>query len=113
MGETLSGLLSYVSNIVWGPPLLILLVGTGIFLSVRLSFIQIKGLLHSLYLAFVKRRETGAASGDISHFQALMTARAATVGTGNIAGVATAIAAGGPGALLWMWMTGLLGMANK
>jgi AGCS family alanine or glycine:cation symporter len=110
----MTDILSYISNIVWGPPLLVLLVGTGIFLSIRLSFIQIKGLLHSLYLALVKRREAGdEASGDISHFQALLTALAATVGTGNIAGVATAIAAGGPGALFWMWMTGLFGMATK
>ncbi len=97
----------------WGPWLLIpLLVGTGFYLSVRLRGLQFRELGHSLWLAFVKRREAGA-EGDISHFQALMTALAATVGTGNIAGVATAIAAGGPGALFWMWVTGLVGMATK
>jgi AGCS family alanine or glycine:cation symporter len=68
---------------------------------------------HALYLALIKRREEGDQPGDISHFQALMTALAATVGTGNIAGVATAIAAGGPGALFWMWITGVFGMATK
>ena len=93
--------------------MLVLLVGTGIFLTIRLGGIQFKGLAHSLYLAFVKRKEHDDAEGDISHFQALMTALAATVGTGNIAGVATAIVAGGPGALFWMWITGLFGMATK
>jgi alanine or glycine:cation symporter, AGCS family len=101
------------SEYVWGVPLMALLVGTGIFLTVRLRGLQFRALGHSLYLALVKRKEEGAAEGDISHFQALMTALAATVGTGNIAGVATAIAAGGPGALFWMWITGLFGMATK
>ncbi len=104
--------LKSISGVIWGTPLLVLLVGTGIFLTVRLGAVQLRGLLHALWLAFIKRREQGA-EGDISHFQALMTALAATVGTGNIAGVATAIAAGGPGALFWMWVTGLFGMATK
>jgi len=102
-----------LSDLVWGVPLQILLVGTGIFLTFALKGLQFRGLWHSLYLALIKRKEDGAAEGDISHFQALMTALAATVGTGNIAGVATAIAAGGPGALFWMWVTGLFGMATK
>ncbi|MBD3384940.1 amino acid carrier protein [candidate division KSB1 bacterium] len=93
--------------------MLILLVGTGIFLTIRLRGLQVRTLGHSLYLAFIKRKEAGIEKGDISHFQALMTALAATVGTGNIAGVATAITAGGPGALFWMWITGLFGMATK
>jgi len=92
--------------------MLVLLVGTGVFLTVRLKGVQFHGLLHGLYMAFIVRREKGA-QGDISHFQALMTALAATVGTGNIAGVATAVAAGGPGALFWMWVTGIFGMATK
>lgn len=100
------------SNWVWGWPLLILLVGTGLYLTILLRALQFRKLGHSLYLAFIRRREEGA-EGDISHFQALMTALAATVGTGNIAGVATAIALGGPGALFWMWITGLVGMATK
>lgn len=110
--ETLSGWIAAASGWVWGAPMLVLLVGTGIYLTVRLRGIQFGGLIHGLYLAFVVRREEGA-EGDISHFQALMTALAATVGTGNIAGVATAVAAGGPGALFWMWITGLFGMATK
>ncbi|HEX5520675.1 MAG TPA: sodium:alanine symporter family protein [Longimicrobiaceae bacterium] len=97
---------------VWGPPLLILLIGTGFYLTFLLRGIQFRELGHSLWLALVQRSEEGA-EGDISHFQALMTALAATVGTGNIAGVATAIAVGGPGALFWMWISGLVGMATK
>lgn len=102
-----------ISNFVWGWPLLILLVGTGIYLTIILRGLQFRGLIYSFYLAFIKRKEKNAAKGDITHFQALMTALAATVGTGNIAGVATAITLGGPGALFWMWITGLFGMATK
>lgn len=105
--------LERLSGLVWGPYVLIpLLAGTGLFLTLRLRGLQFRQLGPALWLAFVRRRERGG-EGDLSHFQALMTALAATVGTGNIAGVATAIAAGGPGALFWMWMTGLLGMATK
>ncbi len=106
-------LLQTISSWVWGPPLLVLLVGTGIYLTARLRFLQLRQLGHALYLGLIVRREPGDEPGDISHFQALMTALAATVGTGNIAGVATAIATGGPGALFWMWVTGLVGMATK
>jgi AGCS family alanine or glycine:cation symporter len=105
-------MLADVQSFVWGLPLIILLVGTGLYLTLLLRGIQFRRLKHALWLALIKRREEGA-EGDISHFQALMTALAATVGTGNIVGVATAIAAGGPGALFWMWMTGLVGMATK
>jgi AGCS family alanine or glycine:cation symporter len=98
---------------VWGTPMLVLLVGTGIFLTFRLKGLQFSGLLYSLYLALIKRKEKDASEGDITHFEALMTALSATVGTGNIAGVAIAIATGGPGALFWMWVTGLFGMATK
>ena len=113
MEQSLINFFKNASEYVWGVPLMALLVGTGIFLTIRLRGLQFRALGHSLYLALVKRKEEGAAEGDISHFQALMTALAATVGTGNIAGVATAIAAGGPGALFWMWITGLFGMATK
>ncbi len=112
MGESVLHFFEMMSEWVWGIPMLILLVGTGVYLTIRLKGLQFRALWHSLYLALVKRNEEGA-EGDISHFQALMTALAATVGTGNIAGVATAIAAGGPGALFWMWITGLVGMATK
>ena len=106
-------LVQRASDFVWGPYLLIpLLLLTGLFLTIRLRGIQFRKLWQSLYYALIVRREKGA-EGDISHFQALMTALAATVGTGNIVGVATAIATGGPGALFWMWMTGLVGMATK
>ena len=108
----LETILTPLSDVVWGPPLLALLVGTGIFLTLRLRGVQFTTLVPSLRLALVVRDETGG-TGDVSHYQALMTALAATVGTGNIAGVATALAAGGPGALFWMWMTGLVGMATK
>jgi len=106
-------ILTDIRNFIWGTPLLVLLVGTGFFLTIRLKGLQFRGLVYSLYLAFIQRKEDDKEAGDISHFQALMTALAATVGTGNIAGVATAIVAGGPGALFWMWVTGLFGMATK
>jgi len=109
----ITDILSDISGYVWGLPLIVLLLGTGIYLTVLLRGIQFRALLPALYLALIKREEDGDAEGDISHFQALMTALSATVGVGNIAGVATAIAVGGPGALLWMWVTGLLGMATK
>ena len=105
-------ILTTLSDVVWGPPMLVLLVGTGVFLTLRLRGLQFTTLVPSLRLALIVRDEPGG-TGDVSHYQALMTALAATVGTGNIAGVATAIAAGGPGALFWMWMTGLVGMATK
>jgi len=114
--EFLAGLrdvLGSISDMVWGLPLIIILVGTGVWLTFRLKGIQFTQLWYALYLALIKRKEDTDEPGDISHFQALMTALSATVGTGNIAGVATAIAAGGPGALFWMWITGLVGMATK
>lgn len=107
--------LSSLSNLVWGPHLLILLVGTGIFLTVRLGFIQVTRLGVGLKEAFIPKNEKPKKKqrGDISHFQALMTALAATVGTGNMVGVATAIVLGGPGAVVWMWLSGFVGMATK
>jgi AGCS family alanine or glycine:cation symporter len=94
---------------VWGPPLLVLLVGTHVFLTLRLRGIQ-RYLGRAIRLSFQRSRE---GEGDVSHFGALMTALAATIGTGNIVGVATAVAAGGPGAVLWMWLTGVFGIATK
>ena len=98
-----------LADFVWGPPLLILLLGTHIFLTFRLRFIQ-RYLGKAIKLS-VQRSHEG--HGDISQFGALTTALAATIGTGNIVGVATAIAAGGPGAVLWMWLTGVFGIATK
>ena len=104
--------LNAISGFVWGWPLMILLIGTGTWFTFLLRGLQFTLLPHALWLAFVKRREA-TGEGDISHFQALMTALAATVGTGNIVGVATAIAVGGPGAVFWLWLTGLVGMVTK
>jgi len=104
---------SELGALAWGPPMLVFLVGTGIYLTILLKGLQFSRLFYSLKLIFVKIGDEEKGHGDISNFQALMTALSATVGTGNIAGVATAIAAGGPGALFWMWMTGLVGMATK
>jgi AGCS family alanine or glycine:cation symporter len=106
---TLEKILDLVSSYVWGAPLLILLCGTHIFLTFRLKLIQ-RYLWTAIKLSF-KRTSEGA--GDVSHFGALTTALAATIGTGNIVGVATAVAAGGPGAVLWMWLTGVFGIATK
>jgi len=113
MQNQISVILNQISSYVWGLPLIVLLLGTGIYVTIILRGIQFRALIPSLFLAFSKGREDEKSEGDISHFQALMTALSATVGVGNIAGVATAIAAGGPGALFWMWITGLVGMATK
>ena len=113
MQQQILEILSSLSGFVWGLPLIVLLLGTGIYLTVLLRGIQFKALLPALYLALIKRKEDVETEGDISQFQALMTALSATVGVGNIAGVATAIAVGGPGAVFWMWVTGLVGMATK
>lgn len=107
MVETLQLIDSYV----WGPPLLVLLVGTGIFLTLRLGLVQVIRLPLAFKLIFSTGKNQDA--GDVSSFKSLCTALAATVGTGNIVGVATAIHAGGPGALFWMWMAAFFGMATK
>ncbi len=113
MFKQIEALVGQIGAFAWGPPMLIFLVGTGLYLTIALRGLQFRKLWYSLWLALVKRKEETDEPGDITHFQALMTALSATVGTGNIAGVATAIAAGGPGALFWMWITGLVGMATK
>jgi AGCS family alanine or glycine:cation symporter len=101
--------LSDLSNIVWGIPLLVLLFGTHIFLTIRLKFIQ-RYIWKAIKISFSRSKE---GEGDVSQFGALTTALAATIGTGNIVGVATAVAMGGPGAVLWMWLTGVFGIATK
>ncbi|MBC9246688.1 sodium:alanine symporter family protein [Paracoccus sp. 11-3] len=111
--ENLEAFLGKIGGIVWGPYLLIpLLLGTGLYLTLKLGGIQFLRLWPALRLGLIKRSDD-TDDGDISQFQALTTAMAATVGTGNIVGVATAISTGGPGALFWMWVTALLGMASK
>ncbi|WP_411293575.1 alanine/glycine:cation symporter family protein [Thiohalophilus sp.] len=101
-----------VSGYAWGIPSIVLLVGTGLYLTIRLRFIQIRGFKHS-WQVIRGKYDKPVDPGEVTHFQALSTALSATVGTGNIAGVATAIAFGGPGAVFWMWITALVGMATK
>ena len=110
--DIVHALLVKVSDFLWGPPLMIALIGTGLYLTIILGFVQFRYLPRALWMIFLPPHDKSS-PGDISHFQALMTALAATVGTGNIAGVATAVSMGGPGALFWMWITGLVGMATK
>jgi AGCS family alanine or glycine:cation symporter len=106
--------LNSIGAIIWGPYVLIpLLLGTGVVLTVRLRGIQFTHLGRAMGLAFIKRRDALTEQGDVSHYQALTTALAATVGVGNIAGVATAIHLGGPGAVFWMWVSAIFGMAAK
>jgi len=109
-------LLAFITNVrdfLWGPPLIILLFATGIILTIATRGLQVTKLVQSLKLVFSKESRSMEGEGDISPFAALMTALAATVGNGNIAGVATAIAIGGPGAPFWMWLSGFFGMATK
>ena len=109
MIDSLTNALDAASAFIWGPWFLIpLLLFTGGYLTVRLGGIQLLKLIPALRLALFERKDKDAAGGDVSQFQALTTALAATVGTGNIVGVATAIAIGGPGALFWMWVTGVV-----
>lgn len=107
---TIESILSAIDSFIWGAPLLILLSGTGLYLTLRLGFIQIRYLPRALGYLFKKDK---GGKGDVSSFAALCTALAATIGTGNIVGVATAVQAGGPGAIFWMWLVALLGMTTK
>lgn len=105
-------ILEQINDFLWGPPSLILLAGTGLFLTITLKGLQFRKLGHAFKLAFTKDKEEDA-EGDVSNFKALMTSLAGMIGNGNIAGVATAVTLGGPGAIFWMWIVGLLGMATK
>ena len=109
--ETITGAVGWLNGIVWGVPMLILILGVGLFLTLGLKLLTILKIPFGFKLLWEGRIPGGA--GDISPFNALMTSLAATIGTGNIAGVATAIYLGGPGAVFWMWMTALVGMATK
>ena len=111
MYQIISDVVSSINSIVWGAPMLIIIVGVGLFLTLGLSLLPIRKIGHGFVLMWQGRTSKG--SGDISAFHALMTSLSATIGTGNIAGVATAIAIGGPGAIFWMWITALVGMATK
>ncbi len=108
----MSNLLAQFSGMVWGIPLMIALVGTGVYLSVRLACIQLRGFRHAVGVLRGKY-DNPDDPGEISHFRALSTALSATIGTGNIVGVAAAILTGGPGAVFWMWITACVGMATK
>lgn len=112
--EELSRIIKVVDDFVWGPVMLVLLVGTGIFLTVRLRFLPWRNLGYALKMTLSKEaRTTKRGTGDISPFSALTTALAATIGTGNIVGVATAMVSGGPGALVWMWISACFGLSSK
>ena len=114
--ETIFNLISVVNSFVWGPPMMVLVIGTGIWLTLGSRLVQVRRFIHGwrLVLQGAFHKESSELNeGDITPFQALMTAISGTVGNGNIAGVATAIALGGPGAPLWMWLTGFVGMATK
>ena len=114
--EALKNFFDTVGGWVWGPYMLVFLVGTGVFLTIVLRGLQFSMLGYALKQAFrphPKKEDGSDHEGDVSHFGALMTALSATIGTGNIAGVATAVVMGGPGAVFWMWMTAVFGMATK
>lgn len=112
--EPLQSIISQIDRLVWGPVMLVLLMGTGLFLSIRTRFLGPRNLFFALKASLGKEaRQSSSGPGDISSFSALTTALAATIGTGNIVGVATAMVSGGPGALVWMWLSALLGMTSK
>ena len=111
--QQLTEWLQALNGLVWGIPMIVLILGTGFYLQLRLGLMPLRNIGYGFRMIWKSRSVHDASSGDISPFAALMTALSATVGTGNIAGVATAIAVGGPGALFWMWMTALVGMATK
>ena len=107
-------IVSIIDDFVWGPVMLALLVGTGIFLTIRLRFATWRNLPYAIRMTLSKEaRQKGEGEGDISPFSALTTALAATIGTGNIVGVATAMVSGGPGALVWMWASAAFGLSSK
>ena len=111
--ETLERILTVIDDFVWGPVMLVLMMGTGIFLTIRTRFLGWRNLGHALRSCFGREARTKNGTGDISPFSALTTALAATIGTGNIVGVATAMVLGGPGALVWMWLSAFFGLTSK
>ncbi|MDA1387453.1 MULTISPECIES: alanine/glycine:cation symporter family protein [Glycomyces] len=113
LNEEYGAAVASVGAVVWGPLLVFTLFGVGLIFTIQLKGIQFRRLGYALWLALFKRNENNGSEGDLSHYQALSVALAATVGVGNIGGVGAAIAIGGPGALFWMWVTGFLGMATK
>ena len=109
--ERVNEIVEAIDKFVWGPVMLVLLVGTGIFLTIRLKFLPWRNLGYALHSVLSKEARTKKrGTGDVSPFSALMTALAATIGTGNIVGVASALVSGGPGAIFWMWIVAFFGM---
>ena len=111
--EALTNAVNAINGVVWGPLMLVLILGTGLFLQAGLKVLPLRKLGFGFRLLWKGRVPPEKGKGEISPFNALMTSLSATIGTGNIAGVATAIFLGGPGALFWMWCTALVGMATK
>ena len=114
MLSTIEAVNSVVNNFIWGVPAMICIIGVGLYLSIRTRFLQIRKFPYAMKVTLgrmMKKKE--ASDGALTPFQAVCTALAATVGTGNVAGVAGAIAIGGPGAVFWMWVSALLGMCTK
>ena len=114
MLSTIESVNSAVNNFIWGVPAMICIIGVGLYLSIRTGFLQIRKFPYAMKVTIGRMlRKRDASDGALTPFQAVCTALAATVGTGNIAGVAGAIAIGGPGAVFWMWISALLGMCTK
>lgn len=114
MTETIANINSALNGFIWGVPAMVCIIGVGIWLSVRTNFIQIREFAHAIKVTIGRMFHKGEAEeGSVTPFQAVCTALAGTIGTGNIAGVAGAIAIGGPGAVFWMWCSALLGMCTK
>ena len=111
--NSLTAVLDKIDTFVWGPVMLILLVGTGIFLTIRTKALCWRNLPYALKSVLSKEARQKKGDGDVSPFSALTTALAATIGTGNIVGVATAMVSGGPGALVWMWLSAAFGITSK
>ena len=111
MFETINNILVAIDDFVWGVPLIVLILATGIFLTIRLKGLQFTKL--GLAFKYMFKNESSGKDGEVSSFAALCTALSATIGTGNIVGVATAVVAGGAGALFWMWIAALVGIATK
>ncbi|MBR6860901.1 MAG: sodium:alanine symporter family protein, partial [Acidaminococcaceae bacterium] len=113
--KAINDIVGAIDSFVWGPAMLVLLVGTGIYLTFKLNFRTWRNLPYSIKSVIGKdaRQKKAGGEGDVSSFNALMTALSATIGTGNIVGVATAMFAGGPGALVWMWLSAAFGITTK
>ena len=114
MLNTIESINNAVNNFIWGVPAMVCIIGVGLYLSIRTNFLQIRKFSYSIRVTLGRMfRKRDASDGTMTPFQAVCTALAATVGTGNIAGVAGAIAIGGPGSVFWMWVSAILGICTK